>query len=112
MSKIVTSPSQRWPGTVTLSDPLTLPQAEAIGEGLRIFRDFEDKNIPYLTIDKAHLIGILPCVEKWDLQNFPETVTLDTFPMSPQGERRKLVDWLWNEVYSKIYIGETDIPNE
>ena len=30
MSKTITSPIARWQGTVTLSDPLTLPQAERI----------------------------------------------------------------------------------
>jgi hypothetical protein len=112
MSKTITSPSTRWPGSVTLTDPLTLPQAEAIDEGLAIIREHEGNNISYVKIDKAHLIGILACVEKWDLQNMPEPLTLENFPMSPQGARRELVGWLWNELYNKIYLGELEIPNE
>ncbi len=36
MSKVITSPVQRWAGTVTIADPLTLPQAAVIEDAIRI----------------------------------------------------------------------------
>lgn len=33
MSKVIRSPLQRWAGEVTISDPLTIPQAELIQDG-------------------------------------------------------------------------------
>lgn len=110
MSKTVTSPSKRWPGTVTISDPLTLPQAEAINDARRYFYDnrkAEGEYISYLDLDKPRIPAILICVEKWDLQNFSP----DPFPMSPEKTRHSLVNWLWQELEA-IYDAEDEVPNE
>lgn len=108
MSKVITSPSKRWAGTVTLADPLTLAHVEAIEQALEIQTDGE--RVYLSVIDKRNLPAVFACVEKWDLGNFPEAVTLDTFPMSPRKASHDLVQWLWNELM-KVYVGEQDIPN-
>jgi len=111
MSKVITSPSKRWTGTVTISDPLLLPQVEAIESAMEI-RPEGDK--VYITvIDKPRLPAIFACVEKWELQNFAISVTptIEEFPMSPRVESHKLIDWLWSEIRN-VYLGESQVPNE
>ena len=110
MSKIITSPIKRWPGTATIADPLSFPQAEAIQDVLGL-PDEEKPVLPkkrvWLTVnDKKKLPAVLACVEKWDLENFNP----DPFPASPRHDSHKLVDWIWSEIY-KVYIGEFDDPN-
>jgi hypothetical protein len=110
MPKTITSPIKRFPGSVTLFDPMTLPQAEAINEARRYFFDNKKEQGQYvsnLDLDKPRIPAILACVEKWELENFIP----DPFPMSPQAARHKLINWLWDEIV-KIYDEEEEIPNE
>lgn len=111
--KIVQSPVQRWPGSVTLSQPLTLPQARLIEAALRpIQSDTADgERVWFSTLDAAQLPAIIACVEKWELSGFPETVTADNFPASPRGDSHKLIEWLYKEILA-VYFGESEIPNE
>lgn len=109
--KVVQSPIKRWPGIVTLAEPLTLPQARLIEAALRpVKADTNDDRVWFSTLDTAQLPAILACVEKWELQNFPESVTVDTFPASPRGDSHKLIDWLYKEILA-IYFGESEVPN-
>lgn len=112
MSKVITSPSKRWAGTVTISDPLTLPQVELIEAGLELPAGTDgDGRVFFTVLDKPHLPAILACVEKWGLSNLPEAVAADNFPMSPRKASHELIAWLFNEIY-KVYMGELEIPNE
>ena len=112
MSKIITSPSKIWTGTVTLAEPLFLPQAEAIDTALRVPEGYEGKeSIPYTVLDKWHFPAILACVEKWNIDGFPDPVTFDTIPLNPRPESHALIDYIWNEI-KKIYLGELQVPNE
>ena len=115
MSKVITSPSKRWQGSVTISDPLTLPQVEAIEAGLEMPRQADDTDkdgrVFFTVLDKPHLPAIFACVEKWELSHFPESVTIETFPMSPRKDSHELIAWLFHEIY-KVYMGELEIPNE
>ena len=112
MSKVITSPIKRWAGSVTLSDPLTLPQVELFEAGLEIPASVsEDGRVYFTVLDKPQLPAILACVEKWELANLPDPVTLETFPMSPRKASHELIAWLFGEI-RKIYLGELDIPNE
>ena len=60
--------------------------------------------------DAFFIPALLKCVEKWELENFPADVTAETFPISPRGKTRKLIDFLWQEL-ENIYNGETEVPN-
>jgi hypothetical protein len=111
MSKIITSPSKRWPGSVTIADPITLPQAEAINDARRHFYDNrkqEGEYISYLDLDKPRIPAIMACVEKWELKDFPVNGSI---PMSPEKSRHTLVNWIWKELEA-IYDAEDEVPNE
>jgi len=111
MSKRITSPIKRWAGSVTIADPLTLPQAEAFEACLELQKIDGENKFVFLTVkDKQRLPGVLACVEKWELENFPNDVTLDTFPFSPRGASHKLIEWIYDEIFN-IYIGELEVPN-
>ena len=124
MPKIVISPVDRFPGTVTLSDPLTMPQVVAIDECLLSRKKyFEEKDIEgqrgyvlktdtfWSKPDSVALDAIFTCVEEWALKNIPEKVTAENFPGSPRAASKALIDWLINEILA-VYSGEAEIPNE
>ena len=113
MSKRYVVKSERWAGAVTIADPLTIPQAKLIEAGMG--RPPEDEGNPsgrvwLSVIDEMQLPAVLGCVEKWELANMPEVITIDNFPASPRGESHKLVDELYRELL-KIYFGEAQVPN-
>ena len=110
MSKVITSPIERWKGSVTIADPLTLPQAHAIESGLTMPQEGADGRIWLSVIDGNQLPAIVACVEKWELQNFPDNVTADNFPASPRVASHKLIEWLFTEI-RKVYMGEAEVPN-
>ena len=112
MSKTITSPVKRWAGTVTIADPLTIPQAQAIEAGLEKPEQVDGKDTIWVSqLDVMRLPAVMVCVEKWELAGFPEVVTLETFPASPRGDSHKLADWIFTEIL-KVYSGEAEVPNE
>jgi len=130
MSKTLTSPVKRWPGTVTLPDYLTIPQAMAWEEAFNNSKDLLpeitpviiglDNKIPELTkeqkdyVDKkfssawanAILPGIMACVTEWNLEGLDK----DNFPATPKQSRIELISWLITEI-SKLYKEADEIPN-
>ena len=108
MPKIITSPVKHFPGTVTLSDPLTFPQTfafeDAIKESKSLSKDATLRRFHY-----ALLPGILACVEKWDLKDITNP-TRDTFPSTPDGSVVQLLTWLLNAI-TALHKETTDIPN-
>lgn len=112
MSKTITSPVKRWSGTVTISDPMTLPQAEAFEAGLILPDKIDENGKIFLTaLDKPQVPAILACVEKWELADFPNPVAVENFPFSPRKDSHDLIEWMFSEI-RKIYLGESDVPNE
>jgi hypothetical protein len=109
MSKVVTSPVKRFPGTVTLSDPLNYPQVitleEAISEAGKLS---EPTQAAY---NYTLLPGVLKCVEVWSLEGFPASVTADTFPATPRVPSAELLGWLIGEVVA-LYREADESPNE
>ena len=109
MSKVITSPVARFPGTVTLADPLTLPLFAAWEDCLLAAR----KDAGGIT--SHHIVflpGIFKIVEKWDIGGgFPEYPTIDTIPPKPYVARTELLAWLINEI-SAIWNEEETVPNE
>jgi len=106
MSKQITSPSKRWPGSVTISDPLTIPQAQFIEAGLKQPAQ-EGEKVWFTTLDVMKLPAVIGCVEKWELENFAP----DPFPASPRKDSHLLIDWIFGELL-KVYSGEAIVPNE
>ena len=112
MSKVVISPFKKFPGSVTLYDPLTLPQVELI-EAAFVTPEADENGKIWLTIlDKPKLPAVLACVETWNIENLPSPpLTIDNFYMSPRRATSNLITWLFDEI-RMIYLGELEIPNE
>lgn len=128
---IITSPVKRWPGTVTIPDYLTFPQAMAWEEALNNAKnllpniDFDRKedgsidmskmNPEYLEYFKASrsvkyhkelLPGIMACVLEWNLKNFDS----NNFPATPVQSRIDLINWIVSEI-TKLYKEADEVPN-
>lgn len=108
MSKVITSPVSRFPGTVTLSDPLTLPQAIAMEQALEAVRALESPS--QKQVNYTLLSGLCKCVERWEIKGY-ETITPDTFPATPPKASATLAAWLLEEVIA-LYQEAEEIPNE
>jgi NADPH-dependent ferric siderophore reductase len=117
VSKVITSPSKRWQGSVTLYDPLTLPQVKLIEAGLELPESAKGKErILFTVTDEVALPAIFACVEKWDISptlkvRESEPLSVDNFVFSPRDETHELIKWIFDEI-RRIYLGELEIPNE
>lgn len=108
MSKTIKSPVERWPGTVTLYDPLDYPQIIAVEEAFAESNELdEDASI-------GHRYGILvgpicTCIEKWDLKGLGNPPV--PFPATPRTPATELLSWLITEV-TELFTEASDIPEE
>lgn len=100
MSKVITSPVDEWPGTVTLHDPLTFPQRFAFEDALTAARELREES--EARFNYALLPGVLACVESFQLSNFPTQPAPDNWPSTPKEPTAKLVAWLVGEI-AKLY---------
>lgn len=105
MSKTITSPVKRWPGTVTISDPLSYPQVFALEDAISARRQLPD-DCSIFQANGAVVPGILACVEAWNLENFSP----DPFPATPLNSAGRLVTWLWNELQVLFEEAEEAVP--
>jgi hypothetical protein len=105
MSKVIHSPVKKWPGTVTLQDPMLFPAYMRLKDALEVSSATEDP----ATKMSLSLPGVCACVEKWELAGLGE-VTPDTFPASPLRASAELFSWLMGEVVGLLSEAE-DIPN-
>ena len=105
MSKLVISPSSRWPGKVTLSSPMSLPQAIAWERAIRDVQALTG-DVTITEVNYALLPAICNCVEKWELEGVGDP-TPDTFPATPRKESVELIGWLISEI-TRIYTGEEE----
>lgn len=110
MSKVIQSKSKIWTGTVSLHDRFTLPQVELVEEALLTIPPVNDGKVRLTDIDKPRLPALLACVEKWDLKDFPDPVTVDTFPLTPRRPAHELIEQIFDAI-REVYNGEIDIPN-
>jgi len=124
MSKVIKSKVERWAGSVTFCDPLTAPQVFAIEDALDETAEVDPSSFLALSAKEgvelswpsrrtyAYLPALIACIEKFELENFPEDVTQDTWPLSPRNDATILVTNLFSELIA-IYRGEvTEVPNE
>jgi len=108
MAKQITSPVDKFPGSVTLYDPLTFPHVIAFQDAVNAVIDMGETTWSKLRYEI--LGGIIPCVESWDLEGIPEKPTADTFPATPLGASGELVEWLQEEITLLLTDAET-VPN-
>ncbi len=131
MSKVITSPVKKWPGTVTISDPLSLPQAvkfqQAIRDAAALMRkalvdagidvslekakdkDFDKVALSTLQVNEVYGEAILDCVEEWNLEGpeFPQ----NHLPGTPGVSAGKLSSWLIKEI-TALFKEDEEVPNE
>ena len=110
MSKLITSPVKRFPGTVTLAEPLTFPMFFAWKQALEAAKEIITANGTQAEFDRAMLPGICACVEKWELENFPPMVRPETFPATKRRNSTTLIAWVIKEI-GEVVMGEEEIPN-
>ena len=107
MSRTVTSPVKRWPGTVTLADPLNFPQYIAWKDAIK---SAPDPAADYDRYCAALLPGVIACVEVWSLEGIG-TPTPDTFPAVPPLDRDQLLVWLIRNIRGVINATDAPDPN-
>lgn len=113
MSKVITSQIKRYQGSVTIADPLNIRQAMLVEAGMQRPKENEigeDGRVWLSVVDEKRIPAICVCVEKWELENFPASVTPETFPASPRLDTTKLIEWLFLEI-RKVYFGDLSVPN-
>lgn len=107
MAKTITSPVERFPGTVELPDFLTVPQAitweRAQKEAQRLKDDPEASEAELLS---AWVPSIQTIVAGWHLERF----SVDPFQMTPRLSVIRLITWLIVEI-GKLYEDEENLPN-
>ncbi len=109
MSKVITSPVKRFPGTVTLQEPLFYPQVIAFRDAVEAARELPDGS-SQLEYNHTILPGIIAVVESWDLAGVEKHPTPDTFPVTPNKSAIDLMAWLIAET-SKLFTDD-EIPND
>ena len=110
MSKTIISPVKRWPGTVTLADPLSYPQVFAWRDAIQEAQAVEGEAEPdVFTRNSALIPGIVACVESWNLEYFPKAVTPEVFPATPPVSSSRLIAWLVEEI-GKLFSEAEEIP--
>jgi hypothetical protein len=95
MGKTIKSPVKKWPGTVTLYDPLSLPQVVALEDAFAQVKKLGQK----ISLSKQHkelLPAIEDCVASWDLEGIKNPPS--PFPATPRKPANQLLNWLIEEV--------------
>ena len=106
--------SGRWEGSITINSHLTYPQVIAYETAIAAGQEYlEEHGENGMTAVYNHLVlpGLIGCVEEWNLADFPETVTADTFPATPRVAAAKLMVWVI-EAIRKVMRDDEEIPND
>ena len=103
--KTITSPVERFPGHVVLHDPIPIDRWAVWERGLRELSGTENTTDNVLKL----IPGICAVVAEWHLENWPETVSIETWPATPRLPAMGIVRWLVNEI-SDVANGDFD-PN-
>jgi hypothetical protein len=118
MSRILTSPSKKWPGTVTLQEPLTFPGYLAWKNALDAADEARQDQKGPMTLGEAAIVpevtsallpGLCACVEKWELEGLGQ-LTPDSFPATPRMASARLLLWLMGEIM-RLVTEEEEVPN-
>lgn len=108
MTRVISSPTKRFPGTITLPDFLTIPQARAWEECLDGARALRDRGISYTSVEYIAVWepGLREVVQAWDVEGFSH----DPLQTTPRGAVLDLIVMVVNEI-TGMYQGEVDDPN-
>lgn len=105
MSKVIQSPVKKWPGSITLQDPLLFPAYMQLKTALDDAAVTDDPQVRM----SVTLPGLCACVEKWDLTGLGE-VKPEIFPASPMRASAELFSWVLGEVMALLTEAE-EAPN-
>jgi hypothetical protein len=105
MPKIIVSPIRKWPGSVTLQDPLLFPAYMKLKAALDDSQVAEGAGMKM----QIALPGLCACVETWELKDLGQ-ITSETFPASPIKASAELFAWLMGEVMALLLEAE-EVPN-
>jgi hypothetical protein len=107
MSKRVECSIKRFKGAVEFKDPLPYPTVIKFERAIREKKANEEQDLGELLLPL-----FIESVEKWELKNFPEKPTVETWPGSPRAAAGELIAFLIGEI-TQIYKGSEDNdPNE
>ena len=109
MSKVIISPVKKWPGTVTISDPLDIPQYLEVEKMIRERRGLDD-GATWGQVQSISAPAVFACVEKWDLSGFPDMFSPEKFPMTPRAASIGLMTWLITEI-TALFTEAEEAPN-
>ena len=97
-------------GSVNVLDAFTLSQVELIETAIFDMPPVKEGKVKLTDLDRPRIPAVIACVEKWEIVNFPENVTADTFPATPRRETHNLIEKIFAQI-EKVYNGELEIPN-
>lgn len=110
MGKTIESPVKKWPGTVTLADPMTFEQylawKRSVTDASALIKD---EQVPWDEYDAAISPGVLACVEKWELAGLPEHPT--ALPATPRVTSHRLIVWLMREI-TDLVTQDEEVPKD
>ena len=111
MSKVLKSTIEGWEGTVTIADPLFLPQSLALRKAIREIGKLGKKAL-LEEIMILYLPAVFDCVEGWDIKG-KEQPTVETFPFVGTDEKNSIefAGWLYKELVALYKVVEDDNPN-
>ena len=104
MPKVITSPVERFAGTVTIADPMRIDQAQAVERALKGIRELGDKPMQS-DMDALAIPAIMANVEKWELSGVTDFV-----PASPRPDSALLINWLLMQILH-VYSGSGEVPD-
>ena len=107
MTKVITSPVKRFPGTVTLPDFLTFPQAVAWEKAQGAAADLRAGQCTDAELLQAWQPGLNAVVITWNLENYDPTNP----PATPRKSVIELTAWLLESITALYEEAET-VPNE
>jgi len=106
MSKILVSPVEAFPGTITLPDRLTLHQVAVWEKSVSLARRLPPGDAQ---VWEVALPALAEIVIDWSVEGVDKSPTADNFPYFPYAEACLFTRWVREEV-SKLNMRETVIP--
>ena len=110
MPKTITSPVEKFPGTVTISDPMRIDQAQAVERALHGIRELRESKVGLSTDYDAFVIpAILANIEDSTIPG----VDKDFVPASPRAASSEMINWLFTQIL-RVWNGSGEVqdPNE
>ncbi len=112
MGKKIISKIPEWKGSITIADPLLLPQVLALRKAQRAFVELGDNPI-FVEMVYAEFDALMGCVEEWNIKG-KDQPTADTFPYTGtkvnQDKSAEFFLWLHKEINVLFAVVEEDDP--